>query len=381
MRILHICLSCFYIDNFSYQENELVRQGVKDGHLVEVIASTETFGENGLLRYTEPGRYLGNDGAMVERLPYLSLLPHFVAKKLRMHSGVYDRIASFQPDVIMFHGASGWEIRTAARYVRNNPNVKLYLDSHEDAVNSARNWVSKWILHYCYYRPILRSSLDMITKVLAVSISCIDFLRDFYGIPLDKIEFYPLGGSIPDDDNYVAVRNSLRAELGLNDRQVLIIQSGKIDKSKKLVEALEAFSKVTDVNLRFFVVGLIQSDVDKCVAVLAAKDPRVRLLGWKAVDELRALLCAADVYCQPGPQSATMQMSVSCRCAIILDDIPSHRPYLQNNGWLIGPDYCLTKAFNAISCEKPKLLDMKNASHKIAKKMLDYRNLAARLYN
>ena len=42
MKIAHICLSCFYIDGFSYQENELVRQNVSDGHDVLVITSTET---------------------------------------------------------------------------------------------------------------------------------------------------------------------------------------------------------------------------------------------------------------------------------------------------------------------------------------------------
>ena len=49
MRILHLCLSAFYIDEAGYQENHLVQQHVKDGHEVLVIASTETFdGKGGL---------------------------------------------------------------------------------------------------------------------------------------------------------------------------------------------------------------------------------------------------------------------------------------------------------------------------------------------
>ena len=41
MKIIHLCLSCFYIDNYRYQENELVREHVTDGHEVLVVASTD----------------------------------------------------------------------------------------------------------------------------------------------------------------------------------------------------------------------------------------------------------------------------------------------------------------------------------------------------
>ena len=251
MKILHLCLSCFYIDKFSYQENELVQQNVRDGHEVEVIASTEVLRPDGRLEHIAAGRYLGADGAMVERLPYRQLGPQSLMAKLRMHPGVYARIEAFQPDAILFHGACGWEILSAARYVRANPNVRLYIDSHEDFVNSARSWVSKWLLHYAYYRPILRSSLDAVAKVLPVSISCLEFLRDFYGVPEAQLEFYPLGGAVPGDEEYADRRSRTRADLGVAHGEVLIVQSGKIDRTKKLVEALEAFSAVPDPALRF----------------------------------------------------------------------------------------------------------------------------------
>lgn len=380
MRILHLCLSNFYVDGFSYQENELVQQHVRDGHEVEVIASTEVIRPDGKLEHVAASRYLGTDGAMVERLPYRQLGPRPLMAKLRMHPGVYARIDAFRPDAILFHCACGWEIRTAARYVRANPNVRLYIDSHEDFVNSARSWVSKWLLHYAYYRPILRSSLDAVAKVLPVSISCLEFLRDFYGVPEAKLEFYPLGGAVPDDEEYADRRSRTRAELGVTNGEVLIVQSGKIDRTKKLVEALEAFSAVPDPVLRFVVPGLIQPDVADRVEQLVQADPRIHLLGWKSPDELRSILCAADVYCQPGTQSATMQMSVASRCAILLDDITSHQPYLDGNGWLVGVKSTLLDAFKDISRNKDGLAAMGRQSHALALRMLDYRQLAKRIY-
>ena len=380
MRILHLCLSNFYVDGFAYQENELVQQNVKDGHVVEVIASTEIIRTDGSLAHVPTGRYLGTDGAMVERVAYRRLAPRWVMAKLRMHPRIYQRIEAFQPDVILFHCACGWEIRTAARYVRAHPHVRLYIDSHEDFVNSARGWVSKWILHYGYYRPVLRSALDVVSKILPVSISCMDFIRDFYGVPQDRLEFFPLGGAVPDDGEYYTARQEMRQSLGIADGDVLIVQSGKIDATKKLVEALEAFTKVDDPTLRFVVPGLIQADVVERVQDLVKADRRINLLGWKSAEELRAILCAADVYCQPGTQSATMQMSVANRCAILLDDVASHKPYLDGNGWLIGTNQTLLGAFRAISENKPALSEMQLRSHALALRMLDYRQLAKRIY-
>lgn len=380
MRIMHLCLSNFYIDNFAYQENEIVRQNVLDGHVVEVLASTEILGPDGKLRHAEPLRYMGSDGAMVERIPYRRLAPIAVMAKLRMHPGVYARIEAFRPDVILFHCACGWEISTAARYVGHHPEVTLYVDSHEDFVNSARGAISKWGLHFLYYRTILRRSLPRISKVLPVSVSCLEFLRDFYGVPADKLELYPLGGFVPDHAEYAVVRATTRTELGVLDGEVLIVQSGKIDATKKLCEALDAFRSVDDPALRFVVPGMILADVAERVQQQVAADPRVRLLGWKSPDELRAILCAADVYCQPGTQSATMQMSIACRCAVLLDDISSHIPYMDGNGWLVGKRIGLAGVFRKISEKKNELSAMQERSRVVALRLLDYRLLAARLY-
>lgn len=380
MRILHLCLSNFYVDGFAYQENELVQQNVRDGHEVEVIASTEVIAPGGHLHYVEPRRYLGADGAMVERVRYRRFGPRKLMAKLRMHPEIGKKIAAFAPDVILFHCACGWELNTAGRYVRDNPNVTLYVDSHEDFINSARNFISKWLLHWSYYRPILRRNLRYIEKVLPVSVSCMEFMRDFYGVPASQLEFYPLGGFVLDDADYAEQRRKGRELLDVTDDQILIVQSGKIDATKKLVEALEALADVDNPALRFVVAGRIMPDIATKVDAMVAADPRVSLLGWKSPDELRTILAAADVYSQPGTQSATMQMGISNRCAILLNDVPSHQPYFDRNGWLVGKHIDLKQVFRAISDDKSILPGMAERSKQLALRILDYRLLAARLY-
>jgi glycosyltransferase involved in cell wall biosynthesis len=380
MKIVHCCLSNFYIDGFSYQENELVAQHVADGHEVTVIASTETFSADQRIAYCEPGEYLGTDGARVIRIPYRRFLPAAIMRKLRMHPGVLERLDSLKPDVILFHGTCGWELYTLARYKDQNPNTRLFVDSHEDFDNSARTWTSKWILHYLYYRVILRKCLPRIEQVLCVNMAAISFVRDFYGIPANKIAFYPLGGRLLTDRMYAETRAAARIGLDVEAEDIVFLQSGKIDRRKKLLESVRAFMKLECQDARFIIAGHLQDDIAEEVGALLRSDERIVFLGWKTPDELRALLCAADVYVQPGTQSATMQMSLCCRCAVILDDVPSHRPFMDNNGWLVGEGLSLEDAFRLAAEGRGRLTAMAEKSADIASGLLDYRILAARLY-
>jgi len=378
MKIIHLCLSCFYIDNYRYQENELVREHVAAGHDVLVVASTETYVDNMSLGYVAAGEYMGSDGAKVIRLPYVGPFPFFIKKKLRMHAGVGEILQRFAPDVIVFHGLCGWELRSVAKYKRDNPQVRLYVDSHEDANNSATGTLSK-VLHRYYYRPIIRSALPWMDKVLCISLETIDFCKQQYGITQEQMEFFPLGGYIADDATYQANRAQGRAALGIEEGQTVFLQSGKFDSKKKLVESLTAFSATRSEGFRFLIVGRVHESIEAEVTRLSAADPRVRYLGWKTADELYSLLCAADVYVQPGSQSATMQMSLCARRPVVIADVPSHQPFVKGNGWKVSNQEQLTKAFTSIDKDPSVLEEMSQRSLEIASDLLDYRRMAKRL--
>lgn len=379
MKIAHLCLSCFYIDGYSYQENELVRQHVKDGHDVVVIASTEVYDQNRTLNYTQPGEYMGTDGARVIRLPYRRALPRAVMKKLRMHPGVDALLEREAPDVILFHGLCGWELLALKRYKARHPNARIFADSHEDFNNSARSFVSRQVLHRSYYKPILRCAQDSLEKVLCISMETIGFVRDFYGVPETKIEFFPLGGQILDDGEYAALRAAGRTKHGVAANQVLFVQSGKIDRAKKLIETLQAFAKTPDQRFRFLIAGHLHESLSSEIEILIKTDKRVKFIGWQSPEQLRELLCAADVYVQPGSQSATMQTSLCARCAVILDDVPSHHPYMNGNGWLLNAENRLDQVFAAIAVAPDTLQRMSQRSSEVAAKLLDYRVMAKRL--
>jgi glycosyltransferase involved in cell wall biosynthesis len=362
-----------------YQENELVRQHVDDGHEALVIASTETHSPDGKIVYTNPGDYVGSEGARVIRLAYPGLFPAKLARKLRVHRGVMKALKDFQPDSILFHGLCGWELLTAANYVKDHPRTILYADSHEDWNNSARSFLSREVLHKIYYRAIIRRSLPAIRKVLCLSTEIMDFVSDVYGIKQGSLEFYPLGGQPVKAVAYEERRENCRKQYEIGKSQILFVQSGKQTKRKKLLETLKAFLETDDSDFRLFIIGSLFEEIKQEAERLISKDNRITHLGWKSPEELTDLLCAADIYLQPGTQSATMQHSLCCHCAIVLDDVPAHSIYHVNNGWLVNETNPLVTVFSEVSKCKGNLEAMGEKSYLLASEMLDYAVLANRV--
>ena len=375
MKIAHVCLSNWYVDGWSYQENELIRQHVLDGHNVLVLASTEVPNVDGTITYLQPSDYVGSEGAKVKRLPY-RFGPHKLMKKIRAHPSVKYQLEYFQPDAILFHGTCGWEVITVANYAKVHPEVHFYIDSHEDWYNSARSFISREILHKLFYRYCLSRAWPLAKKILCVSIEAIDFVKKMYGVPVEKIEFFPLGGRIPTDLQYYKLRKEGREKYRIATNEILFVQAGKQTIAKKLLETLTAFN-ATPSHARLMIAGSLDNAIKTEVLGLIAQNSRITFLGWQSVDEITQLLCAADVYLQPGTQSVTMQNSLCCRCVPILANVPSHRVFIKDNGWLVDNQDELQAAI--LEACKVQLGPMSLKSLRVAKKLLDYKALSRRV--
>ena len=382
MKIAHLCLSCFYIDGHSYQENILVRQNVLDGHDVKIIASTESIDSKGKMIFLESKDYLGSDGAFVYRVPYNKLIPKSIQHKIRSYENVINILNESQPDIIYFHGISAFELKIIAKYKKKNPSVKLIADCHSDRYNSALNMQSK-ILHKYFYKPIFKSVAPSLDKIFCISLETMDFALDYYDAPKDKVEFYPLGGRCLDDQDYNFKRKETRQKFNIAEDKILFVQTGKMTKGKKLVESLEVFSKIQDDRFIYIIAGVLDEIIEKNVMHLIDADARIKYIGWLEKENMENLLCASDIYVQPGSQSATMQQSLCLRNSVILDNVKSHIPFVENNGWLINSFNDMRNILKDISDDKmaKKLIeDMSINSFNIAKEILDYKVLAKKIY-
>ncbi|NLB79327.1 MAG: glycosyltransferase family 4 protein, partial [Clostridiaceae bacterium] len=278
MRILHCCLSCFYIDNFGYQENILPRINHEDGHDMLIIASTETY-KNGSLCYSNPSEYRTEYGVKIIRLPYARWLPSKIGKKLRIMSGFKKALYGFNPDVILFHGSCGYEIVTVAEYRAAHPDTKLYVDSHEAFYNSAKNWVSKNILHGVFYRTWFRKALPKIDKVLYIGLHEKYYMRDFMHTPEVKLAYFPLGGEIISEKEKKTIRSEIRANHGINENTMVFIHTGKLNPLKKTIELMHAFSTYKDGNALLLIIGVVSPKMEDEFNARLIEDRRIRFLG------------------------------------------------------------------------------------------------------
>lgn len=153
-----------------------------------------------------------------------------------------------------------------------------------------------------------------------------------------------------------------------------------MEKAKKTSELVQALHAVQANNLKLLIVGSMTDEVAADVMPVVEADPRIEYLGWKSGEELMDYLCAADLYVQPGTQSATMQNALCCGSAAALYPYESHKYLLGDSVFYIETVEDMKNLFAAISTN-PDILEAKRAmSNKIARERLDYKVLAARLY-
>lgn len=380
MRIAHVGLCSHFTENVTYQDNQLSAQNVADGHEVLYISSADRF-ENGVLVPTGYEDKLLSNGVHLVRLPYVHIINDFISDKVRKVRGLYQLIENFKPDVILCHGQCYWSVLDVVRYKRNHPEIKLYTDTHTAADNSGANWLSLHVLHRIFYRYLVQRLLPYIERYFYIGSAEKAFAIENYGVSESIMEFYPLGGEIPSEEAYAEARTRRRMELGVASDELLLIHSGKLEPKKKTEELLRAFAAVPELKTRLAVIGSIPDNMKDRLIPLMEADKRVNYLGWRSAEELLEYLCACDLYVQPGKVSATMQNAVCCGCPIL--SYP-HRAYTEaydygNFIWAASEEE-LSAAFRTIAAGGYNLSTMREGSRRCARELLDYRRLAARLY-
>jgi len=102
--------------------------------------------------------------------------------------------------------------------------------------------------------------------------------------------------------------------------------------------------------------------------------------GWKSREDLLDYLCAADMYLQPGSVSATLQNAICCGTPVMIYPHNSYDEYARENCIRVSNEEDMRNMFQDISEGKIDLSSMSYYSYVYARKYLDYKRLAARLY-
>ena len=309
MRILHVCLGCFYIDNYTYQENLLPKYHKKLGYDVKIVASTLSFDENGNACNIKAQKDINENGIEVTRLNYKNLLFKKLGKFLRVYSGFKQYLDKCKPDIIFIHGCQFNDIRLIRDYAKKN-NIVIYVDNHADFSNSARNIFSKLILHKLMWRKCAKIIEPYTTRFYGVLPARVDFLKDIYKIPNNKVNLLVMGA----DDELVNECNNkeeiinLRKKLKIKENDFVIITGGKIDMAKLQILTLMKTIKKFD-NIKLIIFGSIINELKETFNSLLSDN--IIYVGWLNSTDTYKYISLANLVVFPGRHSVLWEQTVA----------------------------------------------------------------------
>ena len=304
MKVVHLCLGCFFPDNYSYQENMLPKFHKQLGYEVEVIASLVTFDKDGKgTYYPEAKTYKNEYDIKVTRLNYKK--PLLVYRKLKRYIGVYEALVQAAPGMLFIHGCQFRDMDVVVKYLKKHPGVKVYVDNHADFSNSGTNFLSKSILHKGFWKHSAKIINPYTTKFYGVLPARVDWLVNMYKLPKEKCELLVMGAD--DDKVREAVDNDwkekIRKQYRIKDDDFLIMTGGKIDAWKtQTLLLMEAVKRIDNQRIRLIVFGSVTPELKEKVNNLA-DGYKVQYIGWIRADDSYHYWAACDLAVFPGRHS------------------------------------------------------------------------------
>lgn len=296
-------------DNFTYQDNLLPKYHKKIGYDVSIITSRYIYDTKGKITMDKRASYTNENNIKVIRLGIRN--DKALSSKFKRFVNFYETLERENPDIIFVHGCQFMDLKEIVRYIRVNPDKKMYIDNHADFSNSASNFLSKNILHKIIWRYLARLAEPYTEKFYGVLPARVDFLEEVYKLPEKKIELLVMG---VDDERVKKTKQAqkeskIRQKYGINRDNFLIVTGGKIDcnKSQTLL-LMEAINSINNPEIRLLVFGSIAPEYkDKFTGLLS---DNVKYAGWIEPQDTYMYFNEADLVCFPGLHSVFWEQVV-----------------------------------------------------------------------
>jgi glycosyltransferase involved in cell wall biosynthesis len=224
---------------------------------------------------------------------------------LRHYEGTNEAIEKAKPDIIFIHGCQFVDMKYVRKYVKQNPKVRVYVDNHADFSNSARNFLSINILHKVIWRYCAKLIEPYTTKFYGVLPARVDFLKNIYKVPKEKVELLVMGA---DDDKVkevkeLGVKKEIREKYNIKEDDFLIITGGKIDNAKRQILLLmQAVKRIKKENVKLIVFGSVINEMKDEINSLA-DDNKIQYIGWVKSEDSYTYFAASDLVVFPGRHS------------------------------------------------------------------------------
>lgn len=376
MRILYINLISPFSEQLKYKENYIIRGLSEKKHSILIISTLEEYREN-RIQINKPGIYRLKENVKLLRIPYDTIINKFISMKVRKVRSFLEICQKFKPDILIMNGIQFYDVQKLKKIKKMYPDIKIYGDVSAAAYNSATNWFSYYFLHkglYCYWLKKVYSSFD---KIFYVSQETKEFLISMYHVPLNLLEEQRLCCEVMTEKERKEQGISFRKKQELSEKEIIFTHTGKMDSAKGTISLLKQFIKTKDSRFRLMIAGAFSDDIKEEAMGLLKRDKRIMFLGFLKHEDLLELLCATDLYIQPGSCSQTLQTAIGCLCPVAVRKMKAYEQLLEGNNYWIESPKELGEIFAQISLNMQILKEKQAIMGKIAEK-LDYRKMTER---
>jgi len=379
MKIIHVALTGPFTDNWGYQDNLLSKYHKKLGYDVSLIVPKYRYDDNANIIVDDRDSYVDENGIKIIRLKIKG--DRHLNYKFKRYVNLYSTIESENPDIIFVHGCQFMDIKVIVRYIQKHQNVKVFVDNHADFSNSARNFLSKNILHKIIWRYYAHSIEPYTTKFYGVLPARVDFLKDVYKLPKEKIELLVMGADDEEvekakDEN---VRKLIRSKYNIKQNDFLIVTGGKIDNAKKQTLLLmEAIKRIKNENVKLLIFGSVINDLkDKFNSLVDGE--KVQYIGWVHSSDSYKYFAAADLVVFPGRHSVFWEQVVGLGIPMVVKywrgtthvDLGGNCKFLYND----SADEIYEVLLSLIN-NKNEIFKMKEVAETKGMKYFSYKNIA-----
>jgi len=336
-----VSINAHYQDKLGYQDYFLGRELMRMGHEVHYVTSDWHFDfpdyDNTVKhiigdKYVGTGLFYNDFGVPVHRLKSADKSK----TKLIWLIGFKKKLVELKPDLIISHGIFTYQsIRLL--FIAKELNCRIIFDDHT-TINLVRKTLNSKLTYFVFRTLFSKKILKVADKVVGISDTCIDVMRDSFGLDGPKVQMIPLGTDNEFFHPNIELRYAFRKKNKIGDDECFIVYTGKIYDLKNahlIIDALNDPDVVLKKKLKILYVGDIAKKYSDFFRekVNGSKNP-VLLKSAVSMEELIEIYNGADLCVWPDHLTTSTIDASACGCPIICSDyMPERVKY--DNGLLV----------------------------------------------
>lgn len=374
----------YFQPGMGYQENGLPAAQMRLGHQVRLITSDRYHPHpdyQETMKISEAQRIVGvshkeEDGLDVVRL---KVIWEWRAHWWVLWRGLWKAVKEFQPDIIHTHCAviagSTFQILWGNLFRR----YPIVVDDHNNYFNIEPYVPSKKFLYRFLFRRLMRPVLmSTVGRVLGITHEVRDYLHNELGIAPECVTINTLGAKPEVFCRMPDAARRVRERLGIPEDAVVLVNAGKMTRTKDNHVLLEAMGRLVKRTKRacLIMIGNAPKDYRAELEDIIKRhglDPWIRWLDFMPNEDLPAAYSAADIGVWPGDASITYLECASCSVPLVLPDREYSRYALTNENGLTfergNPDALADALYALVSDDERRQCMGRNARELIEREL------------